>query len=220
MVNPDMCTNQSRHTVSFSDLAWPSTAPTFPKAWQVGQYLQRYIATYPGYEIRTGYQVVKTELLNEKWRVHVQDRKGVAEPEISEYDQVIVSSGFFGKPKIPQPLEGFKAPAIHSSQLRSPKNLTATYGRGLTDRGRNIVVVGGQMSGIDVAASLALQLSSDANTPENSDEKPHDQFTITHIIQRPFWIMPLFFPTNPQIDKSLDDKVIDKSLDDKVRDFQ
>jgi len=58
MVNPDMCTNQSRHTVSFSDLAWPKTAPEFPKAWQVGQYLQRYVEKYPGFEIKLGTKVV------------------------------------------------------------------------------------------------------------------------------------------------------------------
>ena len=30
LVNPDMCTNQSRYTVSFSDLAWPtSTAVSY-----------------------------------------------------------------------------------------------------------------------------------------------------------------------------------------------
>lgn len=63
MVNPEMRINQSRHTVSFSDLAWPASSPVglkcvsfvmkrqhwlriqvFPKAWQQGQYLQRYDA--------------------------------------------------------------------------------------------------------------------------------------------------------------------------------
>ena len=31
MVNPDMRVNQSRYTVSFSDLAWPSSAPVSNK---------------------------------------------------------------------------------------------------------------------------------------------------------------------------------------------
>lgn len=53
MVNPNMRTNQSKHTVSFSDLAWPDrdlawpdNISAFPKAWQVGQYLERYYEKY------------------------------------------------------------------------------------------------------------------------------------------------------------------------------
>jgi len=74
MVNPDMCVNQSQHTVSFSDLAWPETAPSFPKAWEVGQYLDRYVKTYPGYDIRLNTRVLKTEHYSEKWKVRVQEK--------------------------------------------------------------------------------------------------------------------------------------------------
>lgn len=103
MVHPEMCTNQSRHTVSFSDLAWPETSPSFPKAWQVGQYLERYIKTYPGYKIRLNTRVSKTELLGGKWRVNVQET--LHNPETLEFDHLIVASGFFGKPKVPQHFE-------------------------------------------------------------------------------------------------------------------
>ena len=76
--------------------------------------------------------------------------------------------------------------------------------------GRIFIVVGGQMSGVEVAAQLALQLSSDANSPGTADQKTKERFTITHIIQRPFWVMPWFFPTNPHIDKSPEEKVCTK----------
>ncbi|KAG7292780.1 hypothetical protein NEMBOFW57_002823 [Staphylotrichum longicolle] len=46
LVHPRMVANQSRHTVQFSDLAWPEDAPHIPRAWQVGQYLARYYQTY------------------------------------------------------------------------------------------------------------------------------------------------------------------------------
>jgi cation diffusion facilitator CzcD-associated flavoprotein CzcO len=72
MVNPDMRVNQSRHTVSFSGLAWPETAASFPKAWEVGQYLERYIRTYPGYEIKLKTRVLSTEFGEEKWKVRVR----------------------------------------------------------------------------------------------------------------------------------------------------
>jgi cation diffusion facilitator CzcD-associated flavoprotein CzcO len=75
MVNPDMCVNQSRHTVSFSDLAWPETAASFPKAWEVGLYLERYIKTYPGYEIRLKTKVVGTNFREGKWKVRVREQE-------------------------------------------------------------------------------------------------------------------------------------------------
>ena len=75
MVNPDMCTNQSRHTVSFSDLAWGENTPQFPKAWMVGEYLQRYLEMYPGYEVRLQSKVVKTAWENEIWKVWVKENE-------------------------------------------------------------------------------------------------------------------------------------------------
>jgi len=104
MVHPEMCTNQSRHTVSFSDLAWPEKTPSFPKAWQVGEYLERYIETYPGYEIRLNTRVMKTEFLDGRWKVHVQEV--LHEQRTLEFDHVIVSTGFFGEPKMPKILDG------------------------------------------------------------------------------------------------------------------
>jgi len=90
--------------VSFSDLAWPEKTPSFPKAWQVGEYLERYIETYPGYEIRLNTRVMKTEFLDGRWKVHVQEV--LHEQRTLEFDHVIVSTGFFGEPKMPKILDG------------------------------------------------------------------------------------------------------------------
>lgn len=196
MVNPDMRANQSRHTVSFSDLAWPSTTRAFPRAWQVGQYLQQYVKTYPGYEIQTGSPVVKTEHRNEKWKVHVGTKMN-ASPEIHEFDHLIVASGFFGKPIIPSVLDGISAPVMHSSAFRDLGSLNIDRKQDQSQPPQNIVVVGGQMSGVEVAASLALKISSEANAPSSSNAASPKSVTITHVIQKPFWIMPFFFPSNP-----------------------
>jgi NADPH-dependent 2,4-dienoyl-CoA reductase/sulfur reductase-like enzyme len=104
MVHPDMCTNQSKHTVSFSDLAWPEASPHFPKAWQVGQYLERYIEKYPGYEIKLNTRVNKTDYLGGKWRIHIEEALG--KPQALEFDHLIVATGFFGQPKQPKTLQG------------------------------------------------------------------------------------------------------------------
>jgi cation diffusion facilitator CzcD-associated flavoprotein CzcO len=72
MVNPDMCVNQSRHTVSFSDLAWEEGKASFPKAWEVGEYLERYREKY-GVSVRLRTRVVGTEMVGEGWRVRTQE---------------------------------------------------------------------------------------------------------------------------------------------------
>lgn len=99
LVHPDMCTNHSRHVASFSDLAWPETAPSFPKAWQVGQYLERYVKMYPGYEIKLNTTIVKTELLDGRWHVEIKEDSHESEPLV--FDHLVVATGFFGSPNMP-----------------------------------------------------------------------------------------------------------------------
>jgi NAD(P)-binding Rossmann-like domain len=70
IVNPDMCVNQSRHTVSFSDFAWEEGKASFPKAWEVGEYLEKYRERYE-VKVSLGSKVVGTEMLGERWRVRV-----------------------------------------------------------------------------------------------------------------------------------------------------
>lgn len=197
MVHPEMCTNQSRHTVSFSDLAWPETSPSFPKAWQVGQYLERYIKTYPGYKIRLNTRVSKTELLGGKWRVNVQET--LHNPETLEFDHLIVASGFFGKPKVPQHFEHLNVPVLHSSKVRDVKDLLTDSGK-RSAQGRKIVVVGGQMSGVEIAGTIAFQISSAANTPAEPAFPDPAKYVVTHLVQKPTWVMPFFFPNNPEIE--------------------
>jgi cation diffusion facilitator CzcD-associated flavoprotein CzcO len=199
IVNPDMCTNQSRHTVSFSDLAWPESAPAFPKAWQVGEYLQRYIKTYPGYEIRTNCQVLKTESRSGRWKVQVQDGTSTS-PETLDFDHMIVATGFFGKPKLPQILKDLPVPVMHSSELRDVRDLLTKNGKTHVGTRRNIVVVGGQMSGVETAASIAFQLSSDFASLGEDVIPDAQQYSVCQVVQEPFWVMPLFFPKDPVVD--------------------
>jgi cation diffusion facilitator CzcD-associated flavoprotein CzcO len=211
LVNPDMYTNQSRHTVSFSDLAWPETAPSFPKAWQVGEYLERYIKTYPGYEIRTNCKVLKTELLEGKWSVHVEDRaSAVPVPQLLEFDHMIIATGFFGKPKFPKILGGFQRPVWHSSRLRDVKDLLTNESKTSFQPGRRIVVAGGQMSGVEIAASIAFQLSTASHSVEESSIPNASEYFVTHVVQQPFWVMPFLFPGNPVVDVPTPDKEAQK----------
>lgn len=197
LVNPDMRVNQSRHTVNFSDLAWPDSSPLFPKAWQVGEYLQRYIATYPGYEIRTNCNVLKTDFAGGKWKVHFEDRaSAVPIPQVLEFDHLIIASGFFGEPKTPSTVKGIQAPVCHSSQLRNIETLLGNEPKA----GRRIVVVGGQFSGVETAASIAFQLSSATHSVEISSVPNVSEYFVTNVIQKPFWVMPLVIPSNPKVE--------------------
>jgi cation diffusion facilitator CzcD-associated flavoprotein CzcO len=196
LVNPDMCTNQSMHTVSFSDHAWPEGTRAFPKAWEVGEYLQQYIKAYDGYGIRLGCRVEKASLQDGLWKIRVRDKQSL-DSETLSFDYLLVGTGFFGKPKIPPVLEGFSAPVWHSSRLRGVEDLLNSNSKSSQGPRRNIVIVGGQMSGVEVAASVALQLSSEANSPGAKLIPNAAEYTVTHIIQQPIWIMTLFFPNDP-----------------------
>lgn len=199
LVHPLMVANQSRHTVQFSDLAWEDSAPQFPRAWQVGKYLEQYQSRYldghPDYELRLNSRVTKAEKRNdgsEGWKVRIQS--GDSE-ESRDFDHLIVATGYFGKPIIPQCFKNANTsvPIIHSSQYRDLKGL---LGKG-REKGGKILIVGGQMSGVEIAGTVASHLSAAVNSPEESEIAGIDKYSIYHAIQKPIWVFPLF--TSPEV---------------------
>jgi hypothetical protein len=93
-----------------------------------------------------------------------------------------------------------KVPVWHSSKIRDVKDLLTDGGKRTPPPGKNIVVVGGQMSGVETAASIASQLSSAVNSPGESEIKDVEKYFITHVVQKPVWVMPWFFPRGPVVD--------------------
>lgn len=59
--------------------------------------------------------------------------------------------------------------------------------------------MGGQMSGVEVAANMALQLSDCLNAP-GEEIMDWAEWEVVHVVQRPVWVMPLFLPRNPQFE--------------------
>ncbi|KAI1465839.1 uncharacterized protein F4812DRAFT_114372 [Daldinia caldariorum] len=192
LVHPLMVTNQSRHTVQFSNFSWPDSVPQFPKAWQVGQYLERYIDEYSGADIRLGYKVVKTDLQDDgSWKVEVESDGRF---ETATFDYLLVSTGFFGKPIWPDYVpKGADVPIIHSSEYRDLQSLLAKSSRG----GGKILIVGGQMSGIETAATIATHLSSATHSPGKKTIQEPESYSIHHIAHRPSWVFPLFTSPKP-----------------------
>lgn len=194
-VHPLMVANQSKHTVQFSDLAWEENAPQFPQAWMVGQYLERYLDRFltgnPDFELRLRSRVAKADKVDEGWKVSIESE---GKEETRNFDYLLVASGFFGKPIVPESLsKPSTVPVIHSSQYR---DLKALLGKGKQGGGK-ILVVGGQMSGVEIAGTIATHLSSAANSPDEFEIPDIDKYSIHHVIQRPIWVFPLF--TSPEV---------------------
>ncbi|KAL1871909.1 hypothetical protein Daus18300_004543 [Diaporthe australafricana] len=198
LVHPLMVLNQSRNTVQFSDLAWDGNAPQLPRAWQVGRYLQRYLRKYCAFEedrfrLRLGWMVEKTQPVDEqagrRWRVTARSEDGVVDE--GEYDYLLIASGFFGKPAMPAVpglSESQGVPVIHSSQYRDLQTLLPNT----AGNGDKILVVGGQMSGVEIAGTIASHLSSAANSPGPKRIPGIEKLKIHHVIQRPTWVFPLY----------------------------
>ncbi|KAK2612730.1 hypothetical protein QQS21_001181 [Conoideocrella luteorostrata] len=193
-VHPLMVANQSKHTMHFSDHAWEDNAPQLPRAWQVGRYLERYteryLAVHPDFSLHLNTCVTHAQPDNQGgsgWNVRLESK---GRQETHHFDHVVVASGYFGKPVIPNGISispSAPVPVIHSSQYRDLKTL---FNSRSSAKGK-ILVVGGQMSGVEIAGTIATHLSSATHSPEKFPVADVEQCSIHHVIQRPIWILPL-----------------------------
>ena len=99
---PSVPTNLSKHSVCFSDFAWPPDTPLFPSATQVAEYLSGYAKRYlESGIISLGCQDTNLCRSNPdgQWTVtwHAEDEH----EETAQFDYLILASGFFSKPYIP-----------------------------------------------------------------------------------------------------------------------
>jgi cation diffusion facilitator CzcD-associated flavoprotein CzcO len=205
LVHPLMVANQSRHTMQFSDLAWEDEAGQLPRAWQVGKYLERYRDRYcKDVDIKLGYNIAAAEPVSDVdhdgqssagWRLIIETGDG--ERERLQFDYLLVATGFFGRPALPDvPLQQAEVPVIHSSAYRDLSSLLMTTGA----TGKKILVVGGQMSGVEISGTIATHLSSAANSPGPSCIPEPESYSVHHVIQRPVWVFPLH--TSPNVCKA------------------
>ncbi|KAH7073102.1 hypothetical protein BKA63DRAFT_416767 [Paraphoma chrysanthemicola] len=198
--SPDMRTNLSRFTVAFSDFSWssidlpdgtsaPSTRapPMFPKAWQVGKYLDSYAKEF-GLHACTQYNttVLRAKGVNNNTQWEVTTVNNITlQANTRTFDYVIIASGFFDKPM--RSMQASSPSVQHSSQFRHLSNLG--------DRHGNTVVIGGGISGVEAAAQAAFQISNAAHAP-NGDPGLSGR-TIFHVFNRSFYALPRYIPQNP-----------------------
>ncbi|KAJ4345098.1 hypothetical protein N0V95_005911 [Ascochyta clinopodiicola] len=209
--SPDMRTNLSRFTVAFPDLSWssvdlsdpvtgapsPATPPMFPRAWQVGRYLEKYTEKFGlRSSIFLNRKVVNAEILDDMktWQISTYDMS-THQSSTQTFDYLVIASGFFDEPgQTFTPSPHSNLPNIqHSSVFRDLPSLSQRPGK--------IAVIGGGISGSEAAAQAALQISNAKCSPGKS--KPaHSESRIYHIVNRPFYCLPRYLPQNPYMGSS------------------
>lgn len=209
--SPEMKTNLSRFTVAFSDLSWssvdlsdpvtgaasPSTPPVFPKAWQVGRYLEKYTEKFDlKSKIIFNREVFNADILDDMktWEVSTHDIL-TGESETKTFDYLVIASGFFDQPgRTFNPSPSSKSSTIqHSSVFRDLSSLTEKPGK--------IAVIGGGISGSEAAAQAAFQISNAKHSP-GKNKPAYAESKIYHIFNRPFYLLPRFLPQNPRKESS------------------
>jgi len=157
-----MRTNLSKHTCSFSDLAWSSKLANddqdFPTARQVQAYLEEYAFRFNLLRFINlrclVTSVVPSTLIGDGWQVGWQSDPledsacNAGHAQSSHFNFVIVASGVFSRPwmpDVPGLRNTFKGIQLHSSQYRSPDSF----------HDKRVLVVGSAFSGAEIAAELA-----------------------------------------------------------------
>jgi cation diffusion facilitator CzcD-associated flavoprotein CzcO len=139
---PTMSTNTSRILTAFSDLEHESDL-VFPSNREILDYLHRYADMFDLMSrIRFGHRVERLSRDGTGWRI---GHAGIDE----SFEKVVVATGRFHAPAIPSVpgLDTFAgtAGAISTYQYRGP----APY------RGKRVLVAGGAISALEIAAELA-----------------------------------------------------------------
>ncbi|KAL4809466.1 hypothetical protein BDV18DRAFT_80904 [Aspergillus unguis] len=78
---------------------------------------------------------------------------------------------------------------MHSSELQNPEDIDNLLKKGPRDG--KLVVVGGSMSGVEAATSLALHVSS---MKTNASDQATNECEVWHIATGPFWVLPRYLP--------------------------
>ncbi|PWW72078.1 FAD/NAD(P)-binding domain-containing protein [Tuber magnatum] len=189
-LNPGMRTNLSRYSCVLPELAYDPSVAMLPTAREVGEYLGEFRRRYiPDECLRLGCAVVKVERVEGGgWSVGWRKEEEGGEEGKGEFDFLVICSGFYSVPYMPpMPMERFTGSVLHSIEYLWPHEKLSGK--------KKIVVVGGSMSGVEVAADIALRVSS-------LPEEERAGIELVHLFTRPFWIIPRFLPIAHREDPS------------------
>ncbi|CAG7857048.1 dimethylaniline monooxygenase (N-oxide forming) [biofilm metagenome] len=129
------------------DYPIPDAYPRVPSGAELQAYFENYAKDFKLFDkIRFNTEIIRLERVkNGSWKVHFKDSAGKQEGK--EFDFVVVASGIYFDPYIPDipGKDKFKGEILHSSQYRTPATVT----------GRKVAVVGFGKSALDVAGDAA-----------------------------------------------------------------
>ena len=130
----------------FSDHEWAEGTETFPNQKAVYEYLCSYAARFHLYDHALfNVHVTGIEKICDGWRVEWVDSKN--QKLSSLFDSVIVCSGVFSRPFIPDipGLETFEGSITHSQDYKSPEFF----------KDQRVAIVGNAFSGSEIAAEIS-----------------------------------------------------------------
>ncbi|PCH44990.1 FAD/NAD(P)-binding domain-containing protein [Wolfiporia cocos MD-104 SS10] len=171
---PLMTTNISRHACAFSDVPWPADGgrerkDVFQYSGDMGRFLNVYAQCFlRKNDIRLNTRVTEVDYRFGRWHVRSM-RNGETVTQDEVFDYLIIATGFFSTPYIPD-LPGINGSPVrieHSSVFKNPDEYA----------GKTVAVVGGSLSAVEVSGALS----------------PHASM-IHHITSRPFYVLPLYAP--------------------------
>lgn len=148
-----METNTSRELTHFSGFYWQCPVPAFPLAERVFEYLQDYLDVCGIADaVRLNHRVDFIGRADEGgWELRVTNAGGEQKRHL--FAKVIVATGRFTRPFLP-PIDGLdgdvpdpygRADILHSSAYEGAKSCA----------GRRVLVAGGAISALDIAADIA-----------------------------------------------------------------
>ncbi|KAI1391466.1 FAD/NAD(P)-binding domain-containing protein [Hypoxylon trugodes] len=149
----DLNTNIPHTLMRFSDLGFPDRCTIFPPREDVQEYLVEY-ARDVRHLVRFSTQVTDISLRSDEgrdqWDVSTTDLLTGGEKK-ETYDAVVVASGHYSTPYIPDYIEGISTfHAAHPGVISHSK----IYRTAEPYRGKKVVVVGTGPSGLDIAAQI------------------------------------------------------------------
>lgn len=176
---PSMRTNLSHFSCMFSDFPWETITDDFPTQTEMYHYLCRYakhfdIEKYIHYNSNV---ISVNKNAQNQWHIQWVESDGV---KAEDFDFVMVATGIFSKPYIPEfkGLDKFQKTkkVLHSSEFKTSEIF----------KGQQVVTIGGAFSGAEIAANIA------------SDAKQ-----VINVINNPFWVLPRRIPKNADEPKNL-----------------
>src|SRR2546423_7944980 len=135
-----LTTNTSRQRMQYPSFPMPESAPEFPHHTDMLAYLETY-ARENDLErfISCGAWVDGVRLVEEGWEVTVRERPP------RRFDAVVVATGHYWDPHVPELPGRFDGTLIHGRDYRTPDAFS----------GRHVVVAGAAQSALDIVAEVA-----------------------------------------------------------------